>query len=246
MSAIRWLGLRPHRYGSDETGVYGFSAVAVGLGEGGAAWLARLTGSAWLAGVGLQANDLLAGRANFAAGAWDMAGGELPPHAPLIALAVDQPALVDDAAVTYAVSMLGVLGRVIVTMPGSNGAANLAGSLQKAGAFVVTGALGVLLDHLHHFPLRMAITSLHGQLVSTDLADTLEVCRPGETATVLCCPNLTEADRVYPHLLGLDLAVPDHSTLSRKAETLQVALPRRGAGPVHPSVLAQAPRRGGH
>ncbi len=34
-------------------------------------------------------------------------------------------------------------------------------------------------------------------------------------------------------LLGLDLAVPDHSTLSRRAETLKVASPRPGSGPVH-------------
>ena len=34
-------------------------------------------------------------------------------------------------------------------------------------------------------------------------------------------------------LLGLDLAVPDHSTLSRRAETLEVVLPRPGADPVH-------------
>lgn len=35
-------------------------------------------------------------------------------------------------------------------------------------------------------------------------------------------------------LLGLDLAVPDHSTLSRRAETLQVIpRPRSGIGPVH-------------
>ena len=34
-------------------------------------------------------------------------------------------------------------------------------------------------------------------------------------------------------LLGLDLAVPDHSTLSRRAETLELSLPRPGAGPVH-------------
>ena len=34
-------------------------------------------------------------------------------------------------------------------------------------------------------------------------------------------------------LLGLDLAVPDHSTLSRRAETLTVALPRPGSAPVH-------------
>jgi Transposase DDE domain len=34
-------------------------------------------------------------------------------------------------------------------------------------------------------------------------------------------------------LLGLDLAVPDHSTLSRRAETLRVPAPRRGGEPVH-------------
>ena len=32
-------------------------------------------------------------------------------------------------------------------------------------------------------------------------------------------------------LLGLDLAVPDHSTLSRRAETLQVLPPRSSSGP---------------
>ncbi len=35
------------------------------------------------------------------------------------------------------------------------------------------------------------------------------------------------------HLLGLALAVPDHSTLSRRAETLEVPRPRRSGEPVH-------------
>lgn len=34
-------------------------------------------------------------------------------------------------------------------------------------------------------------------------------------------------------LLGLELAVPDHSTLSRRAESLEVARPRPGSEPVH-------------
>ena len=34
-------------------------------------------------------------------------------------------------------------------------------------------------------------------------------------------------------LLGLDLAVPDHTTLSRRAETLAVVGPRPSSGPVH-------------
>ena len=34
-------------------------------------------------------------------------------------------------------------------------------------------------------------------------------------------------------LLGLDLAVPDHSTLSRRAETLEMPRPRSGKRPVH-------------
>src|SRR4051812_35187040 len=37
-------------------------------------------------------------------------------------------------------------------------------------------------------------------------------------------------------LLGLDLAVPDHSTLSRRAETLEVARPEAGSAPGHPLV----------
>jgi hypothetical protein len=35
------------------------------------------------------------------------------------------------------------------------------------------------------------------------------------------------------HLLGLDLAVPDHSTLSRRAERLAVARPPSSAEPMH-------------
>ncbi len=34
-------------------------------------------------------------------------------------------------------------------------------------------------------------------------------------------------------LLGLDLEVPDHTTLSRRAETLDIVRPKRGSGPVH-------------
>jgi Transposase DDE domain len=34
-------------------------------------------------------------------------------------------------------------------------------------------------------------------------------------------------------LLGLDLAVPDHSTLSRRAETLEVLRPKAGSEPMH-------------
>jgi hypothetical protein len=34
-------------------------------------------------------------------------------------------------------------------------------------------------------------------------------------------------------LLDLDLAVPDHSTLSRRGETLKLARPRCGGKPVH-------------
>ena len=34
-------------------------------------------------------------------------------------------------------------------------------------------------------------------------------------------------------LLGLDLPVPDHNTLSRRAETLEVPRPKAGSAPVH-------------
>jgi hypothetical protein len=35
------------------------------------------------------------------------------------------------------------------------------------------------------------------------------------------------------HLLALDLAVPDHSTMSRRAETLKLPRPSGGTAPVH-------------
>ena len=35
------------------------------------------------------------------------------------------------------------------------------------------------------------------------------------------------------HLLGLDLSVPDHSTLTRRAEALEVPRPKAGTTPVH-------------
>ncbi len=47
-------------------------------------------------------------------------------------------------------------------------------------------------------------------------------------------------------LLGLDLAVPDHSTLSRRAKTLEVPpLRRLGTGPLHLLVDSTGLKLGG-
>ena len=46
-------------------------------------------------------------------------------------------------------------------------------------------------------------------------------------------------------LLGLDLAVPDHTTLSRRAETLEVPRPPWGAEPVHLLVDSTGLKLGG-
>lgn len=43
-------------------------------------------------------------------------------------------------------------------------------------------------------------------------------------------------------LLGLSLAVPDHSTPSRRAETLVVVRPRSGAAPMHLLVDSTGPK----
>src|SRR3954467_9488100 len=47
------------------------------------------------------------------------------------------------------------------------------------------------------------------------------------------------------HLLGLDLAVPDHTTLSRRAETLEVPRARAGTGPLHLLVDSTGLKLGG-
>jgi len=53
------------------------------------------------------------------------------------------------------------------------------------------------------------------------------VCSPGAAAD-------RGADRLLIRLLGLELGIPDHSTLSRRAETLPVpSRPRLGVAPVH-------------
>ena len=46
-------------------------------------------------------------------------------------------------------------------------------------------------------------------------------------------------------LLGLDLAVPDHTTLSRRAATLEVPRPRPGGGPLHLLVDSTGLKLGG-
>jgi hypothetical protein len=46
-------------------------------------------------------------------------------------------------------------------------------------------------------------------------------------------------------LLGLELAVPDHTTLSRRAEALEVPRPRPGSGPVHLLVDSTGLKLGG-
>jgi hypothetical protein len=47
------------------------------------------------------------------------------------------------------------------------------------------------------------------------------------------------------HLLGLGLAVPDHTTLSRRAATLRVPRPRAGTGPLQLLVDSTGLRLGG-
>ena len=46
-------------------------------------------------------------------------------------------------------------------------------------------------------------------------------------------------------LLGLDLAIPDHSTIGRRASTLQVPRPRSGSEPVHLLVDSTGLKLGG-
>jgi hypothetical protein len=171
------------------------SAVAVGLNEGGAAWVSQLARSRWFAGLGLSANDLQAAEAGSAGGSWELADTNpaLPPLAPLITLAIDDPASVNVVEATSLVRTLGRLGRVLVTMPGSDHTTNLAESIRAMGAFVVRGGPETPLNHLHHFPLRAAIMARHGQLAGVDLADILSACRPGGAATLLTCSGLDEA-----------------------------------------------------
>jgi hypothetical protein len=60
--------------------------------------------------------------------------------------------------------------------------------------------------------------------------------RDGADAEVGIRPALRQTEGLIGSiiaLLGLDLAVPDHTTLSCRAESLEVVCPRSSSGPVH-------------
>ena len=60
--------------------------------------------------------------------------------------------------------------------------------------------------------------------------------RDGAHAQVSIPPGTAQTEGLIGSiiaLLGPDLAVPDHTTLSRRAESLDVVRPRSGVGPVH-------------
>jgi hypothetical protein len=74
-------------------------------------------------------------------------------------------------------------------------------------------------------------TTRGGQPLYSDLAISTAL-----TLRAVFCLALRQTDgliRSVLDLLGLDLAVPDHSTMSRRAETLRMPRPRGGREPVH-------------
>src|SRR4051794_19756571 len=74
-------------------------------------------------------------------------------------------------------------------------------------------------------------TTRGGQPSYSDLAITMAL-----TLRAVFRLTLRQTERLIGsvlHLLGLDLPVPDHSTLSRRAETLEVPRPKAGSAPVH-------------
>src|SRR3712207_4461546 len=74
-------------------------------------------------------------------------------------------------------------------------------------------------------------TTRGGQPSYSDLAITTAL-----TLRAVCRLPLRQTEGLIGsvlQLLGLDLAVPDHSTMSRRAETLEVGRPKAGNEPVH-------------
>lgn len=161
------------------------------------------------------------------AGDRNIADPEIPlaVRVPLITLAIDDPGVVDVGMTAALVRTLMQRGRVIVTMPAGDAGRRLKSLLRTAGAFVVTAAPDVPLDHLHHFPLRPAIMRPHHRLVCIDPADVLIVCGPGEAGTLQNCPSLAaaavfKAERADTALAALWLADPPEWNLRKLARRL--------------------------
>jgi hypothetical protein len=208
--------------------VLGLACLVFGIGVCGSEWVARLAHSGWFAGLEPQPEDLTAVDGE-TTGCWclptscaetghDVAGAALAffehgsiPNVPLTTVAVTPDAEQGDfAAALGLVAALrerrcgrGCRTAVVVTVEGSSSPALLAlvRGLRDLGAFVVRPGMAAGGDHLHHFPLRAAVTPRGGRLVCVDLADHLACWAPGGVADLHVIPSAYDAaEQVFRRL----------------------------------------------
>jgi len=210
----------------------GVACLVFGVGAGGVDWIVRLKRSEWFTGLEPRPEDL-AVAGGVPGGCWTVPVGSAGhrgrieaeveafvaqagfPNAPLATVAVPCGAGPGDLAATLAlVSALrqrrdarGCRIAVIVTVEAGlppDASAFVQGLLDR-GAFVVQAGLGVLGDHIHHFPLRAVMLPRRGRrLVCVDLADHLACWTPGSSADLHVLPSgFDEAARVLSRLPAL-------------------------------------------
>jgi len=199
-----------------------------GIGVSGSEWVARLAHSKWFVGLETRPEDLTVagGKAigrwclpdSYAGSLHGIAGAALAffkrgliPNAPLATVAVMPYAVQGDfAAALGLVAALrerrcerGCRTAVVVTVEGNASPALLAlvRGLRDLGAFVVRPGMAAGGDHLHHFPLRAAMTPRGGRLVCVDLADHLACWPPGGIADLHVIPSAYDAaEQVFRRL----------------------------------------------
>lgn len=196
----------------------GVACLMLGVGAGGAGWLARLARSRWFAGLEPRAEDLAPG--DVARGGWATPAGvargvdrvaadagasfaSAPlPRAWYAAVAVPRGAgPAERSAALGAVDALrgrrDPLGRRLAVVATVDAPASLDGAFVRGlldrGAFVVRGGLGAAGDHLHHVPLRAPVQPRRGRLICVDLADWLHTWRPGRVAELHAIPSAFDA-----------------------------------------------------
>ena len=222
-----WLSVRPDYGWADAPGdkpISGVASVAFGVGQHGMAWLLDLSRSAWFDGLAPTLQDLAYSGGRASGHLSDPDGTAVTdawPNAPMASLAVSgQAAGAEHHMALQLVRSLrrrtnrqGTRMTVVATV--AHGPASLAARLAAYGAFVIEGAPGVPAEHLHHFPLRAAVTPPAGRLICTDLADHLATWQPGTCSRLHLLPVAAgAAARRLQRAMQVSTIKPDNRLLN--------------------------------
>ena len=192
--------------------MHGILCLQFAVGLAGLGWLTRLAGSDWFRGLEPRPEDTTVAN-GLPRGAWTApveAAGAFFASASLPVAAYAAVAIPDGAGPGERIAALGLIsalrersdpqGRrlIVVATVGASGETAFVRQLLDLGAFVVCSAVAGSGEHVHLFPLRMAVSPRAGRLIGVDVADIVQTWQPGRMGTLHSVPLPAPAERALP------------------------------------------------